>query len=98
MSLDNIALKESSCELKDLKVQEKTIFSNMKIADYDRIRRAGDYGLGGSISPDTMQAAIKVANDPNFKGVVNKPNDIVSIAEMLHKKCVKLYFVDIVNI
>ena len=69
--------------VEDISINGKTIFSNMKISDYDRLNRVfNDYG---SDANQLMNAATKLAEDHQFLGQVHlkTPHDMASITEAL---------------
>jgi hypothetical protein len=66
----------------DYEVNGQRIFQNMKLNDFDRIDRV--LTPLGSRGNDILRASLAVANDPNFQGNPNSPNDIMSIAEAMN--------------
>jgi hypothetical protein len=69
-------------QLKEVEVNGKKIFANMKTRDYDRLNRVL---ANKNNKKDLFKAALQVANDENFKGLdlVKSPNDVASIIEAI---------------
>lgn len=60
-------------------VKGEKIFANMKTSDYDRFNRATNTPEKAKL----LEAAIEMANDKDFNGKLNSPNEIIALTEAL---------------